>query len=177
MAEKQNTSHLSRIVFDDKGVEKGYHRVDFAYACDKKTFGVDTPMANPYLMTSRRKDASGKYESVHSYFLSNTLYDRLMEHANKDGMSKESRWSGVIDAKVGYVTARNGKQKVSVDLTDGALARGEIQKPKDAFDEKAHDNFVVSSLKERRLHRENQMNQVLGHVSEPTQVKDTQLGE
>lgn len=163
-AEKEDS--LTRIVFKDRGMDKNYHRVDFAYACDKKTFGEDTSIPNPYLMSSKRKDAQGKLENVHSYFLSDAIYNRLMSFANTDGMSS-GRWSGVVAAQVGYPTSRNGKSKISVNLTDDAEKKGLIMTPREPFDESKHDAFIKASLAERSKNRKAQLSAtVIGNVEE-----------
>lgn len=158
---------LDRIVFKDLGEFTGkhgkYHRVDFAYACDNKTVGQDKPVANPYVMSSKKKGPSGKMETVHSYYLSDDIYKTLMAHANVDGL-KDSKWSGVIAAKVEYPADRNGKSKVSVNLTRQAVRDGNVVTPSEPFDEKQHNAFVKSSLAEVRKKREVMAENKLGDV-------------
>lgn len=149
--EKQND--LTRIVFADKGMERGYHKVDFAYACDQKTFGQDVSMANPYLMSSKRKGSDGKLTTVHSYYLSESIYQRLQAYANKDGISEQSRWSGVVEGQVGYPASRNGKTQPSLNLTNDAEKKGLLCKPSVPFDEQKHNRFIKASLAEHKGNR------------------------
>lgn len=147
---KKNHTYLDRVVFADKGIftnkdGRKYHAVDFAYACDQKGDN-DKPIANPYLMSAKKKDLDGTSRIVHTYYLSDDIYYRLNAYANKDGIGDTSRWSGVINAKVSYPTIRNGKSKRSVDLTTAALNRGEIERPDVPFDEEKHNRFVKKSL-------------------------------
>lgn len=142
--------YLDRIVFEDKGQARGrdgqlYHRVDFAYACDQKTFGTDENMPNPYLLDAKRKGADGKLTTTHSYYLSEPIYRRLMDYANTSGL-KDSHWTGVIAAEVAYPTSRVGVMKRSVNLTEKAMQDVKIATPAQPFDEKAHDKFVKRSM-------------------------------
>ena len=155
MEARENGTYLDRIVFRDNGiftnkVGQKYHAVDFAYACDQKT-ADDKPMGNPYLMSTKRKDASGKSKTSHTYYLSDEIYGRLMDMSNKSGC-ENTKWSGVIDARVVYPTQRDGKSKVSVDLTRAAAARGDIEIPSEPFNEAKHDSFIKSSL--RTIHKQ-----------------------
>lgn len=159
---------LTRVVFKDMGQgtnKKGqrYHQIDFAYACDQKQVGKDSPMANPYLMSSRRKDASGNFSVTHSYYLSDDIYNRLMSYANRDGLD-ESKWTGVIAANVTYPTERNGRSRVSVDLTDDAKKKGNIVTPSEPFNEKKHDGFVKASMAEVHARRQKQMESKLPNI-------------
>ena len=142
--------YLDRIVFEDKGQARGrdgqlYHRVDFAYACDQKTFGTDENMPNPYLLDAKRKGADGKLTTTHSYYLSEPIYRRLMDYANTSGL-KDSHWTGVIAAEVTYPTSRVGVMKRSVNLTEKAMQDVKIATPAQPFDGKAHDKFVKRSM-------------------------------
>lgn len=162
---------LDRVVFKDLGLATGrnglpYHRVDFAYACDQKTFGEDAAMANPYLMSSKRKNEAGKLETVHSYYLSSDIYSRLMAYANTDGL-ENSQWTGVVAAKVTYPTTRNGHSKVSVNLTNSAQKNGDIITPKEPFDEKKHNQFVKASMAEVHAKREKSARALSSDVASP----------
>lgn len=161
---------LDRVVFKSQGRVKGrngvmYNRVDFAYACDNKRWGIDEPMANPYLNTSKQKMPDGKLVTNHSYYLSDAIYNCLTSHANSAGM-ENSKWDGVIAAKVMYPTDRNGKQKLSVDLTRDAVSRGDVMTPKVPFDELKHDKFVKLSMAEVHKKREEMAARQLPEVGE-----------
>lgn len=161
---------LDRVVFKSQGRVKGrngvmYNRVDFAYACDNKRWGIDEPMANPYLNTSKQKMPDGKLVTNHSYYLSDAIYNCLTSHANSTGM-ENSKWDGVIAAKVMYPTDRNGKQKLSVDLTRDAVSRGDVRTPKVPFDELKHDKFVKLSMAEVHKKREEMAARQLPEVGE-----------
>ena len=179
--------YLDRIVFEDKGPARGrdgqlYHRVDFAYACDQKTFGTDENMPNPYLLDAKRKGADGKLTTTHSYYLSEPIYRRLMDYANTSGLN-DSHWTGVIAAEVTYPTSRVGVMKRSVNLTEKAVQDVKIAIPAQPFDEKAHDKFVKRSMAAMYAAREKEKgttSRPLPTVSdrmESVQKSDKGLGE
>lgn len=172
--QKDKEASLTRIVFQDKGTDKrGYHKIDFAYACDQKTFGQDPSIPNPYLMSSKQKGPDNKLRTVHSYYLSEDIYQRLINHSDNTGM-KNGRWDGIIAANVGYPANRNGKSQISVDLTRKALNEGNIMKPTIPFNEKAHDDFIKASLAERNRNRTKQVNTQFSNII-PTQQTHSQL--
>lgn len=179
--------YLDRIVFEDKGPARGrdgqlYHRVDFAYACDQKTFGTDENMPNPYLLDAKRKGSDGKLTTTHSYYLSEPIYRRLMDYANTSGLN-DSHWTGVIAAEVTYPTSRVGVMKRSVNLTEKAVQEVKIATPAQPFDEKAHDKFVKRSMAAMYAAREKEKgttSRPLPTVSdrmESVQKSDKGLGE
>ncbi len=174
---QQSKPSLTRIVFADKGLEKGYHKIDFAYACDQKTFGQDKSMGNPYLMSSKRKDAQGKLTTVHAYYLSDSIYQRLQKFANTDNLSPQSRWSGVVEGMVGYPASRNGKTQPSLNLTRDAEAQGLLRKPDVPFDERNHDKFVKASLAEQRENRAKNLDAQYGARLDAPQAESQTLSK
>lgn len=179
--------YLDRIVFEDKGPARGrdgqlYHRVDFAYACDQKTFGTDENMPNPYLLDAKRKGSDGKLTTTHSYYLSEPIYRRLMDYANTSGLN-DSHWTGVIAAEVTYPTSRVGVMKRSVNLTEKAVQDVKIATPAQPFDEKAHDKFVKRSMaamyaaKEKEKGTESRPLPTVSDRTESVQKSDKGLGE
>ena len=143
---------MDRIVFKDYGAVQGkdgkqLHKVDFAYACDRRIPGHDASVPNPYLKSYRVKSADGKVKISHADYLAEPVYQRLMRYARTDGM-EDSQWSGVVEAGVHAFTGRNGKPMVYVDLTEKAEKSGVIATPAQPFDEMAHDCFVKASLAE-----------------------------
>ena len=133
----------TRLVFEDQGAvqtKEGetFHKVAFAYACDRKTFGRDESLANPYLVN--RKD--GK-DISHAVLLPDSMYNGLMGMANHDGMER-SRWTGVIQADV--VEMKDGS--LTANLTDEAIRARRVKTPVKAFDEAEHNSFVKQSLQE-----------------------------
>ena len=143
---------MNRIVFKDYGTVhrkdgKPQHKVDFAYACDRKIPGSDSIVPNPYLKSYRVIGADGKVRISHADYLAEPVYQRLMRYARIDGMD-DSQWSGVVEAGVHAFTGRNGKPMVYVDLTEKAEKSGVIATPAQPFDEQAHDRFVKASLAE-----------------------------
>lgn len=177
----QKEENLDRIVFQDRGVEPGrdgkpYHRIDFAYACDQKTFGEDPNMTNPYLMSSKRKYMDKTMETTHSYYLSDGVYSRLMSFANTEGLDN-SKWTGVIAARVTYPTSRNGKQKVSVNLTNEAEQKGQIVTPAVPFDEAKHDKFIKRSMAAQFAERAKAAEAVSARVETPTESAQKSFGE
>lgn len=133
----------TRLVFEDQGAvqtKEGetFHKVAFAYACDRKTFGRDESLANPYLVN--RKD--GKDVS-HAVLLPDSMYNGLMGMANHEG-TERSRWTGVIQADV--VQMKDGS--LTANLTDEAIRNKRVKTPVKAFDEAEHNSFVKQSLQE-----------------------------
>lgn len=179
--------YLDRIVFEDKGQARGrdgqlYHRVDFAYACDQKTFGTDENMPNPYLLDAKRKGSDGKLTTTHSYYLSEPIYRRLMDYANTKGLD-DSKWTGVVAAEVTYPTSRVGVMKRSVNLTEKAVQEVKIATPAQPFDEKAHDKFVKRSMaamyaaREKEKGTESRPLPTVSDRMESVQKSDKGLGE
>ena len=133
----------TRLVFEDQGAvqtKEGetFHKVAFAYACDRKTFGRDESLANPYLVN--RKE--GK-EISHAVLLPDSMYNGLMGMANHEG-TERSRWTGVIQADV--VPMKDGS--LTANLTDEAIRNKRVKTPVKAFDEAEHNSFVKQSLQE-----------------------------
>lgn len=133
----------TRLVFENQGTVQTkdgdtLHKVAFAYACDRKTFGRDESISNPYLVN--RKDANGVN---HAVLLSDNLYNALMGMANREGMDR-SRWSGVIQADV--VQMKDGS--MTANLTDEAIRNRRVKTPVKMFDEAEHNSFIKSSLQE-----------------------------
>lgn len=179
--------YLDRIVFEDKGPARGrdgksYHKVDFAYACDQKTFGKDENMPNPYLLDAKQKGKDGKLFTTHSYYLSDSIYRRLMNYANTTGLGA-SKWTGVIAAEVTYPTERVGQMKRSVNLTEKAVQDVKIATPAQPFDEKAHDKFVKRSMaamyaaREKEKGTESRPLPTVSDRMESVQKSDKGLGE
>ena len=144
---------MDRIVFKDYGTVQGkagkiQHKVDFAYACDRKSVGRDEIIPNPYLKSYRVKGSDGKVKISHSDFLAEPVYQRLKRYAVTDGISASSVWDGMVDAKVNCFRSKQGKQIVYVDLTEQAEKEGAIMAPTQPFDEQAHNQFVKASLAE-----------------------------
>ena len=151
---KDNRENLTRLVYSNLGLVDGkngqkYHRVDFAYACDRMEYGKDEGIANPYLISTKQKDSYGKPETRHSYYMSDEVYQRLRDHSNFHGTG-ETRWNGVVEAEV--VKDKSGKPRVN--LTKRAVEDGLLLRPLEPFDKVKHDAFVKASLADVRKNRE-----------------------
>ena len=162
---------LDRVAFKDMGVQRTedgrqFHKVEFVYACDEKRVGIDKPMRNPYLVSS-------KNDKNHAVFLSDSLYGVLMKHANTTGL-EDSPWSGVIDVRVRESPTKKGK--FYVDLTREAERTGLIETPSTPFNGFTHDLFVESSVKNVHKKRERLIGTKLPGDSS-FGVDDTQMGE
>lgn len=175
---KEISTPLDRIVFRDMGAyEKNgqrFHKIEFAHACDEKVVGDDKPMSNPYLVNTNMNGKDGKSWKNHAVYLSDSLYKTLMRYTNKDGL-ENSRWTGVLDARVTYPVSRSGPGKASVNLTRDAEREGKLGKPDVPFDEAKHDAFIKASLQNMRKKREKSVENIANRVSEVS--ADKQIGE
>ena len=134
---------LERLLYEDQGTvqSKGgetFHKVAFAFACDQKTPGIDSPVANPYLVNRGKNEPQGR----HAVLLSEDLYERLQQVSNNTGM-EGSRWAGVFEATL---VKTKSKEHLVPDLSQAAVDRGCLRMPTEPFDEAKHDHFVKQSL-------------------------------
>lgn len=141
---KQLTGSLTRIAVKDHGMQKNqggklYHKVDFAYACDQMQVGVDKPVVNPYLSTTKMRLPGGGTRTSHSMYLSPEVYYRMHDVLNTDGCDGKD-WDGVFLSETKIY-----KGKVTPDLTKVAEVAGRIQKPDMPFDAEKHEAFVKAS--------------------------------
>lgn len=141
---------LSRILVVDRGVKedkKGNlcHRMNFAYACDQMEIGKDVPVAHPYLH-SLRTGKDGKVYRNRDYYLSDTLYRRLMRQVSSAGC-ENSKYTGIVEAQV-QQKCQNGTNKMILNLAKDALPKGLLRKSEIPFDEKKHVRFVKASQAE-----------------------------
>ena len=157
----------TRLVFEDQGaVQKDgetFHRVAFAYACDRKTFGRDESLANPYLVNRKEgKDIS------HAVLLPDNLYNGLMGMANHEG-TERSRWTGVIQADVMEMK----DSSLTPNLTDEAIRNRRVRTPVKAFDEVEHNSFIKQSLQE--VYKNQKQNGQMENQNDVTIVKPGDL--
>lgn len=158
LSEKEQLG-LKRIAIMDKGTVKfnngeTRHVVTPVYACDLKVMGKDEQMPNPYVLANKEKNG----KTNHDLYLPAKLYEKLKSCLNTENC-EGTRWAGVVEAKIGYITNRNSSGKrASLDLTSEAFKKQWVIAPKEPFNPAAHDSFVKESLRQARVQRGPQLN-------------------
>ena len=142
--EKMNNTELVRVVFKDKGVVPSgdYREVVFAKACDEFSIGKDPLVPNPFMinkkMWTRKEDGKSSLETTHSVLLRSSLYNRLMNFANCNGLKENSKWTGVVNGELR--ADDNGGQMINLSRA------GILERPDSVFNEDRHNKFVKYSL-------------------------------
>lgn len=133
---------MARILVKDLGVRTGkkdgvlMHRMQFSYACDQMESGLDAPMASSFLQTLSHNEKTGKTYTSRDYYLSETIYDRLMRHVSTEGC-ENSRWTGIVEVDVQKFGTDRGYRQI--------LNFSTAHRPEIPFDERRHNTFVKAS--------------------------------
>lgn len=149
--------NLTRILVKDLGVRTGkdgnpYHRMQFAYACDQMKIGEDVPIAHTYLQSISHNKNNGKTYANRDYYLSDDVYQRLMQQMSTVGCEK-GKWAGVVNAQVQKSETRSG-YRMMLNLSDKAVRKRLLQTPDVPFEESKHNAFVKASqriVQEQRI--------------------------